>query len=41
LSEAELKNAKPQRVKIKLDAAGVVEKEVALDVLLRARALPQ
>jgi LmbE family N-acetylglucosaminyl deacetylase len=40
-SQAELKNAKPQRVKIKVTAAGVAEKEVSVDVLLRDRALPE
>jgi LmbE family N-acetylglucosaminyl deacetylase len=41
LSEAELNGAKPQPVKLKVESDGLQGQELILDVLLRARALPQ
>jgi LmbE family N-acetylglucosaminyl deacetylase len=41
LSESELRDAKPQAVKIKVEGDGLQNQEVVLNVLLRSRALPQ
>jgi LmbE family N-acetylglucosaminyl deacetylase len=41
LNEAELKNVKPQLVKVKFGGEGLQDQEILLNVLLRSRALPQ
>jgi LmbE family N-acetylglucosaminyl deacetylase len=41
LNESELRDAKPQAVKIKVEGDGLQNQEVVLNVLLRSRALPQ
>ena len=41
LSDSELRDAKPQAVKIKVEGEGFQNQEIVLNVLLRSRALPQ
>jgi hypothetical protein len=41
LSEAELRSAKPQPIKLEFEGDGLQNRELVLNVLLRPRALPQ